>query len=253
MLSTLKVSALSLVTLLVLNTSCKKDKAAGVSGRQKLASYTEDITAQGNGHTIETFNVSYDGQDRITSIVSTTKPGHRFDYKYINNDKFTFEQIEDNRLMLHRDYFINAEIGKVDSFYQIKITGDTTAFKNFYDKENRILKQKEYLISYMLPPVWYNTIDYVYDTKGILTKKTESFAEASYRYDEEFKNTTLLEPGYIPSQEKLPSHTYSIRFSITTTTEHFYTYDGQGRLATEKAVESDGSRQTIKIRTYTYL
>lgn len=253
MLSTLKVSALSLVALLVLNTSCKKDSAAGISGRQKLKSYTEDITAQGIGHVVETFNVNYDGQDRITSIVSTTKPGHRLEYKYINNDKFTFEQIEDNKLMLHCDYFINAEVGKVDSLYQYNIKKDTTAFKYFYDKENRILKQKEYLISYLLPPVWYNTIDYVYDAKGILTKKVESFAEASYRYDAEFKNTTLLEPGYIPSQEKLPSHTYSVRFSITTTTEHFYTYDAQGRLATEKAVESDGSRQTIKIRTYTYL
>ena len=253
MLNTLKVSALSLFALLILNTSCKKDKAAGTSGRQKLKGFTEDITAQGIGHTIETFNVNYDGQDRITSIVSTTKPGHRLEYKYINNDKFTFEQIEDNRLMVHRDYFINAEIGKVDSFYQVKITGDTTSFKNFYDKENRLLKQKEYLISYLLPPVWYNTIDYVYDTKGVLTKKVESFAETSYRYDEEFKNTTLLEPGYIPAQEKLPSHTYSVRFSITMTTEHFYTYDEQGRLASEKAVESDGSRQKITIRTYTYL
>jgi hypothetical protein len=253
MFSRLKVSALSLVALLVLNTSCKKDKASGIGGRQKLKSYTEEITAQGNGHTVETFNINYDGQERITSIVSTTKPGHRLEYKYINNDKFTFEQIEDNKLMLHRDYFINAEVGKVDSLYQYNISKDTTAFKYFYDKENRILKQKEYLISYLLPPVWYNTIDYVYDTKGTLTKKAESFAETSYRYDEEYKNTTLLEPGYIPSQEKLPSHTYSVRFSITMTTEHFYTYDEQGRLASEKAVESDGSRQTIKIRTYTYL
>jgi YD repeat-containing protein len=253
MLSTLKVSAFSLVALMVLNTSCTKDKAAGVSGRQKLKSYTEDITAQGIGHVVETFNVNYDGQERITSIVSTTKPGHRLEYKYISNDKFTFEQIEDNKLMLHCDYFINAEVGKVDSLYQYNIKKDTTAFKYFYDKENRILKQKEYLMSYLLPPVWYNTIDYVYDTKGTLTKKVESFAETSYRYDEEFKSTILLEPGYIPSQEKLPSHTYSVRFSITTTTEHFYTYDGQGRLASEKAVASDGNRQTITIRTYTYL
>ena len=108
MLSTLKVSALSLVALLVLNTSCKKDETTASSGRQKLKSYTEDITAQGIGHVVETFNVNYDGQDRITSIVSTTKPGHRLEYKYINNDKFTFEQIEDNKLMLHCDYFINA-------------------------------------------------------------------------------------------------------------------------------------------------
>lgn len=253
MLSTLKVSTFLLVAVLIFSTSCKKDKDGGSSGRQKLKSYTEEITAVGIGHVVETFNVSYDGQDRITSIVSTTKPGHRLEYNYINNNKFTYEQIEDNKVMLHCDYFINAEIGKVDSLYQFNIRKDTIAFKYLYNKENKILRQKEYLITYYLPPVWYNTIDYVYDTRGTLTRKTEtSPAEITYVYDAEYKNTTLLEPGYLPSQELLPTHTYSTRFNITTTTEHTYTYDDKGRLTVAKAVTFDGSRQTVIVRTYTY-
>jgi hypothetical protein len=128
--STLKVSALSLVAVLILSTSCNKDKAAGSSGRQKLKSYTEDRTAVGIGHVVETFNVNYDSQDRITSIVSTTKPGHREEYNYINNDKFTFEKIEDNKVTLHCDYFINGEIGKVDSLYRYNIRNDTISFKD---------------------------------------------------------------------------------------------------------------------------
>ncbi|MCS3798865.1 hypothetical protein [Niastella sp. OAS944] len=252
MLSTLKVSAFSLVAVLILNTSCKKDKDAGSSGRQRLKSYTEEITAVGTGHTVETFNVSYDGQNRITSIVSATKPGHRFEYTYINNNKFTYEQVEDNKLMLHRDYFINAEIGKVDSTFQYNIQKDTIAFKYFYDKDNKIIRQKEYLITHYLPPVWYNTIDYVYDIKGTLTKKTEtSPAEYTYVYDAEYKNTTITQPDYIPSQELLPTHMYSVRFGITTTTEYTYIYD-KGRLSVEKAVEYDGSRQKVTVRTYTY-
>ena len=250
MLSTLKVSALSLVAVLILNTSCKKDKAAGSSGRQKLKSYTEDITAVGIGHVVETFNINYDAQDRITSIVSTTKPGHRLEYNYLNNDKFTFEQIEDNKVMLHRDYFINGEIGKVDSLYQYNIRKDTLSFKYFYNKENKILKQKEYLLTYYLPPVWYNTIDYIYDAKGTLTKKQESFADISYQYDAEYKNTTLIEPAYIPTQELLPTHTYNTRFGTTITTEHTYAYDDKGRLISERAASNDGR---ITIRTYTYL
>lgn len=253
MLSTLKVSAFSLVAVLILNTSCKKDKDAGSSGRQRLKSYTEEITAVGQGHTVETFNVSYDGQERITSIVSTTKPGHRLEYTYIDNNKFTYEQIEDNKLMLHRDYFINAEIGKVDSTYQYNIQNKKISFKYFYDKDNKISRQKEYLINPYLPPVWYNTIDYAYDIKGTLTKRTEtSPAEITYVYDAEYKNTTLTEPGYIPSQELLPTHTYKIQFGITTTTEYTYTYDDKGRLSIEKAVEYDGSRQKVTVRTYTY-
>jgi hypothetical protein len=249
--STLKVSALSLVAVLILSTSCNKDKAAGSSGRQKLKSYTEDRTAVGIGHVVETFNVNYDSQDRITSIVSTTKPGHREEYNYINNDKFTFEKIEDNKVTLHCDYFINGEIGKVDSLYRYNIRNDTISFKYIYNSDNKILRQKEYLITYYLPPVWSNTIDYIYDGKGTLTKKQESFAEISYQYDAEYKNTTLIEPRYIPTQELLPTHTYDTRFGRTTTTEHFYTYDDKGRLISEKAVSTpDGS---ITVKTYTYL
>jgi YD repeat-containing protein len=250
MFSTLKVSALSLVVVLVLNTSCKKDKAAGISGRQKLKSYTEDITGVGIGHKVEIFNVNYDAQDRITSIISTTKPGHRLEYNYLNNDKFTFEQIEDNKVTLHCDYFINGEIGKVDSLYRTDIRKDTTSFKYFYNSENKILKQKEYLINYLLPPVWSNTIDYIYDGKGTLTKKQESFSDISYQYDAVYKNTTLIEPGYIPTQELLPTHIYNTRFGRTTTTEYSYTYDDKGRLTSEKAAASDGG---VTIRTYTYL
>lgn len=247
---TFKVSALSLVASLfiLLNSSCKKE-SAGNSGPQKLKTYTEDITAVGIGHVVETFNISYDSQDRITSITSTTKPGHRLVYQYVNNDKFTFEQIEDNKVMLHCDYFINAEVLQVDSVYQYNIRKDTLAFKYFYNSDSKIIKQKEYLISHIMPPVWYNTIDYVYDLKGTLTKIAESFAETSYRYDEDLKNTARLEPAYIPAQEKLPSHTYRTRYNATTTIEHTYTFDGQKRLISEKVVSSDG-RVTVKSYTY---
>jgi hypothetical protein len=245
-----KVSALSLViSLFVLNTACKKDSAGGSSGPQKLRTYTEDITAVGIGHVVENFNVSYDGQGRITSITSTTKPGHRYVYQYLNNNAFTYEHIEDNKVTLHCDYFINGEVGMVDSVYTYNIRKDTISFKYFYNSDNKIIKQKEYLHSYIMPPVWYNTIDYIYDLKGTLTKKAESSAETSYRYDEDHNNTVGIEPSYIPMQEKLPSHTYSIRFNATTTTEHSYTFDGQKRVISEKAVRSDG-RTTIKSYTY---
>lgn len=250
MVSTLKVSALLLVTVMVINTSCSPDKDSGPNGPQKLQSYTEDITAVGIGHVVETFNVSYDDQDRITSVVSTTKPGHRLEYNYINNDKFTYEQIEDNKVTLHCDYYINGEIGMVDSLYQTNNRKDTIAFKYFYTSDNKILKQKEYMPNSLLPPILYNTIDYVYDTKGTLIKRKESFAEVSYRYDAVYKNTTLTVPGYIPTQELLPTHTYSTRFNITTTTEHTYTYDDKGRLINERAVSSPDGR--IAIKTYTY-
>ena len=250
MFRTSKASALSLViSLFVFNTACKKESAGGVSGPQKLTTYTEDITAVGIGHVVEKFNVSYDGQGRITGIVSVNKPGHRYVYQYLNNNAFTFEHIEDNKVTKHRDYFINGEVGMVDSVFQYNNQKDTISFKYFYDSDNRIVKQKEYMHSYLVPTFVYNTINYFYDIKGTLTKVTESSAETTYRYDAEFLNTARIEPDYIPAQEKLPTHTYSNRFNTTKTIEHSYTFDDKKRLTSEKAVASDG-RVTVKSYTY---
>jgi hypothetical protein len=247
----IKVAAFSLViALFVFNTSCNKDKDGGGNSLQKLKTFTEEITAVGIGRRVETFNVNYDDQGRVTSIVSTTKPGHRKVYEYLNSDKFIYEEIEENKVTKHFDYFINGEIGKIDSLFKYNNRNDTSSFKYFYNSDNKSLKTKEYLINYLLPPVWCNTFDYEYDIKGKLTKLKESFGETTYRYDAEYKNTVMIEPAYMPVQELLPSHTYSTRFGITVTTEHTYTYDGQGRLTSERASSDDG---TILIKSYTYL
>ena len=96
----MKTSALSLVIylIIVLTASCKKD-STGSNATHKLKTYTEDLTAVGIGHVVETFTVNYDEQDRITSLVSSTKTGHRLEYQYIKDSKFIFEKIEDNKVI----------------------------------------------------------------------------------------------------------------------------------------------------------
>lgn len=246
----MKTSTLGLVIalLIVINVSCKKDSAGNAS--RKVKTYTEDVTAVGIGHVVETFNINYDDQDRITSLVSTTKPGHRLEYTYIKDGKFTFEKIEDNKVTLHSTYFINNNLSLIDSFYQYNNSDDTVSMKFLYDGENRIVMQKEYIHDYTIPnPVWVNTIKYQYDLNGTLTKLTDFYSETTYRYDEEHENTVQLEPFYFPVQKKLPSHTYSTRFSRLNTIEHTYEFDGDKRLISEKAVSSDGR---VTVKTYTY-
>lgn len=247
---TMKTSTLSLVILIiVLTASCKKD-STGSNAPQKLKTYTEDITAVGIGHVVETFNINYDEQDRITSLVSSTKPGHRLEYQYIKNNHFIFEKIEDNKVILHSSYFINDNLSLVDSFYQYNNRNDTISMKFLYDGENRIVMKKEYIHSYLMPaPVWVNTIKYQYDLNGTLTKLTDSYSETTYRYDAEHKNTVQIEPFYFPVQQKLPTHTYTTRWGILITIEHSYSFDDHKRLISEKAVSSDG-RVTVKSYTY---
>jgi YD repeat-containing protein len=127
---------------------------------------------------------------------------------------------------------------------------DTISLKYFYDGDKRLIKQKEYMHSYLIgKPVPMNLVYYQYDLNGVLTKKTESNSETSYRYDAEYKNTVQTEPFYFPVQQHLPTHTYVTRFGTTITIEHTYTYDDQKRLISEKAATSDGK---ITVKTYTY-
>ncbi|OQP66516.1 hypothetical protein A3860_13605 [Niastella vici] len=249
MLNKASVATLCLLALVTFNTACKKDSTSNAP--RKLKSYTEDVSALGVGHTVETFNITYDAQGRITSVVSTTKPGHKLVYNYINSDQFTFDRIEDDKVTLHSTYYINAEVSKIDSVYQYNIRKDTLSVKYLYNSDGQIIKEKEYLHSYLIPsPVWVNTVKYQYDLQGTLTKKSDDYYETSYRYDADYKNTVQLEPFYFPVQEQLPTHTYTQRFGTLITIVHTYTFDGDKRLISEKAVSSDG---ITTIRNYTYL
>lgn len=247
----MKTSTISLILslLVIINVSCKKE-SAGSNAPHKLKSYTEDITAVGIGHVVETFNISYDDQDRITSVVSATKPGNRLVYQYINNNEFIFEKIEDHKVTAHSACFINSSLSLIDSTYEYNNRKDTVSMKYLYDSENRIVKQKEYLHSYLIKaPVWVNTLNYHYDLNGRLTKKTDNYSEATYRYDAEHENTVQIEPFYFPVQQKLPTHTYTIRWGTLITIEHSYSFDEHKRLISEKAVSSDGR---INVKSYTY-
>jgi hypothetical protein len=244
----IKISSLYVLLLISVISSCKKD-TAGSNGNQKITSYTEDFTAPGVGHLVETFNVSYDGQGRITSIESATKKGHRMVYQYTGTNRFTYDKYEDDKVTLHNDYFINGELGLVDSTYQYNNQRDTSSVKYIYDSDKKLIKQKQYVHSYLLPPVWYNTVNYQYDLNGTLTKESDNYYETSYGYDDDVKNTVKLEPFYFPVQPHLPSHTFTTRWGITITTVHTYTFDGNKRISSEKAASSDGR---VTVTTYTY-
>ena len=246
----MKTSTLSLVIslIIILSASCKKESADNAT--HKLKTYTEDVTAVGIGHVVETFNINYDEEDRITSVVSATKSGHRWEYQYLKEDKFSFDKIEDNKVTVHTSCFINTSLSLIDSTYEYNNRNDTVSMKYLYDNENRIVMQKEYIHSYLIPtPVWVNTIKYQYDLNGTLTKKTDSYSEISYRYDAENENTVQIEPFFFPVQHKLPTHTYTTRWGLLTTIEHSYSYDDHKRLISEKAISSDG-RVTVKSYTY---
>lgn len=243
------ISALYILLLIVVVSACNKETTGRNNANQKITSYTEDFTAPGVGHVVETFNVSYDGQGRITSIGSTTKKGHRMVYQYTGNNRFTFDKYEDDKVTVHNDYFINEALGLIDSTYQYNNQHDTSSVKYLYDSDKKPVKEKQYIHSFLMPPVWYNTVTYQYDLKGTLTKEADNYYETSYGYDDDIENTVKLAPFYFPVQAHLPTQTFTTRWGVTITTQHTYTFDSNKRISSEKAASSDGR---VTITTYTY-
>ena len=245
-----KTTIFSYIFLLIIAaTSCKKDSGSG-NASNKIKSYTEDITAIG-GHVAETFNVNYDEQGRVTIIESTTKPGHRMVYQYSAENSFTYDKFEDNKITYHSINFINSQ-SLLDSTWWYNNMNDTSASKYIYNADKKLTKQKQYIIKFQyLPyPVLYNTVSYQYDLKGTLVKETDQgYYETSYAYDKELKNTVQLAPSYFPSNEELPSHTYTTRLGTTFETKHSYTFDGNNRVISERQERNDGR---ITVMSYTY-
>jgi len=119
--------------LIVTASSCGKD-SAGNNASHQLKSYTEDITAVG-GHTVQTYNVNYDEQGRITSIESTNRHGSRMLYQYSAENSFTYDRYEDTLHFIHTIYFINSQ-SLIDSSWGHDYKGygykpDTSSVKFF--------------------------------------------------------------------------------------------------------------------------
>src|ERR1700761_7968053 len=72
------------ITLTVV--SCKKSDSTD-NTVPRVKTYTEDVTSPSvdNGHVVDSFTLSYDAQDRITSLVSVTNPPEKFVYTYGSN------------------------------------------------------------------------------------------------------------------------------------------------------------------------
>ncbi|MBO9203941.1 MULTISPECIES: hypothetical protein [Niastella] len=247
---------LYIILLIAAISSCKKDSAGG-SASTKVVSYTEEITAVGSGRVVESYDVNYDAQDRITSVQSTTRPGHRMVYQYSSENSFTYDKIEDNKIKVHHIYFVN-NLSLIDSTWHYEnksdpnYTNDTLSERFFYNEDKKLVKQKQYLNSYLLPPVLYNTVNYQYDLKGTLTKELDGEGETSYSYETDQENTVQLEPFYFPYNKQLPSHTYTMRHGTTTQVIHGYAFDDHKRVKTDTATSNDGRVTIITIRNYTY-
>jgi hypothetical protein len=239
--------------VLVIVSSCQKEPANDPlpAASLKIKTYTEDVRSSVFGNSVTTYNLSYDGNNRLTSMTDVSSPGNKFVYAYPSSSKYTMDLFVDNILEIHADYFLNNR-SLIDSSFQYNNTDDTLTEKYIYNSANQLTKLYEYFY-------WDNishleaTTNHTYDGAGNLIK-SEDTDDYVYTY-EYYTDKLYLQPQLIPVtvlQQKanlLKKVTLTESGSVTGSGTSTYTFDSKDRISTVKTDYSDGD---VVIKTFTY-
>jgi len=231
--------------------SCKKNSDKGPSGASnKLKMYIEDARATPY-NSIDTFSLTYDNNNRITSLFSKTL---KFTYAYTSNTGYSMDLYETGQLSIHEIGFIQGN-GYVDSTFQYNNTNDSTTEKYIYN--GNVLTSKITYSYSKLNTTVDNRENYTYDNNGNLTKTVQFDGSGSitstttYTYtDKPFQLTTS--PAYYPLQGKnLPASETQTDGSgnVDATVTYTYTFDSQGRVTKETDTVAPG---VYVVKTYVY-
>ncbi len=238
--------ALAAIAGILAFTSCKKSSnSSNSSGLPKTL--TEEVNSPALGHLVETLNLQYDGNGRITSLVSTTDPGTKSLYQYSSNKTFTMDLYEANQLTIHEIFWIGAN-SFVDSTFQYNNTNDTSTEKYTYNTANQLIQLKEYDYS-SSGSTLYSTDNYTYDANGNQITDVSDFTTTSFDYYTNFPNSLNVGEIYFVRAKNLIKTMTQTSGGTTSTIEHAYTFDSSNRLTVDSAAASDGG---IDIKTYTY-
>src|SRR4051794_1495825 len=124
--------------------SCKKSNDNPSTGSAFLPkTYTEDIRSTGF-NSLTTYNLTYDGNNRITSMTSIPEPAiNKFIYTYSSNNSLTMDLYNSNVLSIHEILWLNSS-GALDSTFQYNDSHDTSTEKYIYNSSKQILQIKNY-------------------------------------------------------------------------------------------------------------
>ncbi len=244
----------AVATVMVALFSCQKETNSNnplPTESIKIKTYTEDVRSSIFGTSVTTYNLSYDGNDRLVSLVNSTDPGNRFVWAYPSSSKYTFDLFNNNTLDIHADYFLNSN-SQIDSSFQYNNTSDTSTEKYIYNPAHQLIKLYEYDYYGNGPELW-NTTTYTYDGAGNLLK-SEDIDDFVYTY-EYYTDKLYLMPQLIPIT--VPNQKANLLKKVTLTESgtvqgsatSAYTFDGKDRISTERIDYSDGD---VVIKTYTY-
>ncbi len=227
--------------------SCKKGtNIPDPATLSKVKTYTEDVTSA-SAHTVATFNLAYDANNRPISITSAASQGDRFEYQY-STGSFTMDLYNSNLLSVHEVFYLNSN-QFIDSTFQYNDTHDTTTEKYIYNINKQLITLKSYDYLKSTGSVLSNIENHEYDSNGNLVKVTDDNSVTTYDYYPDLVNNLVFGTPYSMYSKNLVKTTTSDATGVSVTFNHVYTFDSNKRIITEK-ITADNGENVIKSYTY---
>jgi hypothetical protein len=244
-----KIQLTILLAALILG-SCKKDNSTNPDVQTYPKTYTEDIRSIVLGNSKTTYDLIWDGSNRLVSMVSTpAPPATQFIYQYSSGNSFTFDLYLNGSPNTHVTIWTNS-MSYVDSTIQTDSSNVTTIEKYFYNAKNELVQQISYDNSggTMAP---FSTTNYTYDNSGNpLMQYDDSGDSVTFTYYPNLYNTVNIGLPHMYMSKNLIKTQTALNSGQPVTATNFYFFDGSNRLIEDSAVVSGGLATVIKSYTY---
>jgi hypothetical protein len=230
--------------------SCKKDNNSPDSGVSYPKTYTEDVRSSVIGNSVTVYNLTYDENNRLTSLTATPAPPIlSFVYQYPSSNQLTLDMYDHGNLNIHEIFWLNAS-SKVDSTFQFNDTGDSTTEKFIYDANHLLVQQKEYNY-FTAGSVLINSTSYTYDNFGNPVQSVDAQGNTTaFTYYSDLRYTLSIGQPYIPVSANFVKTQTVNSLGTTVTVTHYYSFDNNDRLIKDSA--STTGVDLVQIRSYTY-
>jgi YD repeat-containing protein len=231
--------------------SCKKDNNTTNTDSSALPkTYTEDVRSSIIGNSVTVYNLTYDANNRIHTMVATpTPPVFQLVYTYVPDNTYVMNLYTYGSLNITEKFWVNTA-SLLDSTFQFNDTQDTTTEKYLYNADKQLLQINEYDYSDGVSSP-SNTTSYTYDANG--NPQTESDNQGkliTYDYYTDLANTLTMGAVYTYHSKNLIKTATTQSGGTQITATHFYSFDSSNRQIKD-SIATTGTDLTV-IKSYTY-
>jgi hypothetical protein len=229
---------LSLITVMLFG--CKKD---GDDSTDKLNSDLHNVKTMivasdvGYGVQTDTFNITYDNQNRLLSRISIGARAQTYLFTY-EKDRY-YQDMTTGASTVRATYILNSR-KLVDSSINPYTSNYTLYTKYIYNSKDQLIERREHQSVNNNPQVLTDHLYFTYDADGVLLKREGLYDINEYKYDQVIKNTVNLGIPYMQVTKQLPTEVLVYtKGNLSDRYTYSYTFDAQGRIASQQYVKGN--------------